>query len=167
MYERVCTGARYRWIQDEDYHWSLGGIPPYMGANKQSPILPFDDVIKIHWTAAHAYISRFSTIIQYHLSGISYKIWQWSFDVTYRTPAVYILQDIILCHFYKHGPLWRECNSHRWISLTWYTPQRAVEQTVETPTIWNAITVMRRHSKAYFYTQKQRAYIYVQFPCRI
>ena len=39
MYECGSTGSRYRWIQDEDYHWGLGVIPPYMGAHKQMPIV--------------------------------------------------------------------------------------------------------------------------------
>ena len=50
------------------------------------------------------------------------------------------------------GPLWGEFTGHRWITPTkasdaelWcflYAPEQTVEQTVETPVIWNAIVLI-------------------------
>ena len=51
------------------------------------------------------------------------------------------------------GPLWGENNGHRWIPLTkasdaelwcflWSAPEQTVEQTIETPVIWDAIALI-------------------------
>ena len=51
------------------------------------------------------------------------------------------------------GLLWRETTGHRWIPLTklvmrnlwcflWYAPEQMVEQTIETPLIWDAIALI-------------------------
>ena len=51
------------------------------------------------------------------------------------------------------GPLWGESTGHRWIPLTetndaelwcflWSAPQRMIEQTMETPVIWDAIVLI-------------------------
>ena len=55
------------------------------------------------------------------------------------------------------GPLWGESTGHRWILLTkasdadlwcflWSAPEQTVQQTIEAPAIWDAITVMSRTS---------------------
>ena len=51
------------------------------------------------------------------------------------------------------GPLWGESTGHRWIPLTkasdaelwcfrWSAPEQIVEQTLETPVIWDAVTLI-------------------------
>ena len=51
------------------------------------------------------------------------------------------------------GPLWGESTGHRWIPLTkaseaelwwfgWSAPEQIVEQTIETPVIWDAIALI-------------------------
>ena len=51
------------------------------------------------------------------------------------------------------GPLWWEFTGHRWIPLTkasdmelwyflWSAPEQTVEQTMETPVIWDAISLI-------------------------
>ena len=51
------------------------------------------------------------------------------------------------------GHLWREFGSHRWIPLPkpsdaelwcflWSAPEQTVEQTIETPVIWDAIALI-------------------------
>ena len=54
------------------------------------------------------------------------------------------------------GPLWGESTGHRWITLTkasdavlwcylWCLPEQTVEQTIETPEIWDAMMSIWRH----------------------
>ena len=54
---------------------------------------------------------------------------------------------------YLTEPLWKESTCHRWIRLTkandaelwsflWSASERMVEQTVETPVIWDAIVLI-------------------------
>ena len=56
-------------------------------------------------------------------------------------------------HFRVTGPLWGESTHHRWIPLTkasdaelwcflWSAPEQTVEQIIETPVIWDAITLI-------------------------
>ena len=51
------------------------------------------------------------------------------------------------------GPLWGESNRHWWIPLTkasdaelwcfiWSEPEQTVEQTIETPVIWDAVALI-------------------------
>ena len=55
--------------------------------------------------------------------------------------------------FHVTGPLWGESTGHRWIPLTkasdaelwcflWSVPEQTVEQTIETPVIWDAILLI-------------------------
>ena len=55
--------------------------------------------------------------------------------------------------FYVTGSLWGESTGHRWIPLTeasdvehwyfpWSAPEQTVEQTIETPVIWDAIALI-------------------------
>ena len=51
------------------------------------------------------------------------------------------------------GPLWGESTGHRWIPLTkasdaelwcflWSAPEQTIEQTIETPVIWDIIALI-------------------------
>ena len=52
------------------------------------------------------------------------------------------------------GPLWGERTGHRWIPFTkaseagllcflWSAPEQTIEQTIETPVIWDVIALIR------------------------
>ena len=106
-----------------------------------------------------------------HIWHFTHKLWLWGsrefathFCMYERNECCYQLcigvipgQDLMMSSngniFRVTGPLWGEFTGHRWIPLTkasdaelwcfpWSAPEQTVDQTIETPVIWDAITLI-------------------------
>ena len=126
--------------------WHYAPIPTGNSYGKDIFVFP---VSLLSTETAHRKLIKYFVCLIYYLLHLRRKAHRWFFHLSntwwchqMETPSVFT------------GPLWGEYAGRRWIPLTkasdaelwcflWSTPEQTVEQTIETPVIWDAITVMQ------------------------